>query len=101
MSGNGIEKPFESIESAYEFMNVLAHTLLETVKELHGDYQIALRDGQSRRARAIELALYKTKMLNCYVYKSRRTLNDLRTIRRLILNERMTPEAIMASMQNG
>jgi hypothetical protein len=100
MSANGIEKPFESIESAYEFMNVLAQTVLETVKELHGDYQIALRDGQNRRARAIELALFKTKMLGCYVHKCRRNLNDLRTIRRLILNERVPPKAVLASVQN-
>ena len=100
MSANEIERPFESIESAYEFMNVLAETILEATKDLHADRQIALRDGQDRRTRAIELALFKAKMLNCYVHKSRRTLNDLRIIRRLILNERMTPEAVLASMQN-
>ena len=99
MSVDGIEQPFESIESAYDFMNVLALTILDATKELHDDHQIALREGQERRAKAIELALYKARMLNCYVHKSRRALNDLRTIRRLILNERMSPEAVMASMQ--
>jgi hypothetical protein len=80
-------------------MDVLAETILVVMKELHRDYQIAVQDGQERRARAIELALFKAKMLNCYVTKSRRNLNDLRTIRRLILNERMSPEAVVAMAQ--
>jgi len=94
------EQPFDSIESAYDYMNILAETMMGVMKDLHRDYQIALQEGETRRARAIELALYKSKNLTCYVTKSRRTLNDLRTIRRLILNERMTPEAVLASVQN-
>jgi len=96
---DGIEQPFDSIESALDYMNVLAETILDVMKDLHRDHQIAVKDGQTRRARAIELALFKVKTLNCYVHKSRRTLNDLRTIRRLILNERMSPEAVLASVQ--
>jgi predicted methyltransferase len=99
MSSNQIEQSFDSIESAYDFMNVLAETIMVVIKDLHRDYQIAVRDGQERRARAIELALFKAKTLNGYVTKSRRTLNDLRTIRRLILNERMSPEAVVAMAQ--
>ena len=99
MPANGFEQPFDSIESAYDFMGVLAEAVLDAMKELHCDYRNAVQDSDTRRARAIELALFKTKTLNCYIYKSRRTLNDLRTIRRLILNERMTPEAVLASIQ--
>jgi hypothetical protein len=100
MSGDEREQPFESIESAYEFMDILAQTMMGVMKDLHRDYQVAIQNGEARRARAIELALFKSKSLTCYVTKSRRTLNDLRTIRRLILNERMTPEAVLASVQN-
>jgi len=100
MSQVRIDQPFDSIESAYDFMNVLAETILDNLKDLHRDHQVAVREGEVRRARAIELAIFKSKSLGCYVYKSRRALNDLRTIRRLILNERMTPEAVMASVQN-
>jgi hypothetical protein len=95
----GIEQPFDSIESAHDFMNVLAETIMSAMQDLHRDHCIAVKEGQERRARAIELALFKTKTLNCYVHKSRRALNDLRTIRRLILNERMSPEAVAASVQ--
>ena len=96
MPVNGIEQSFDSIESAYDFMTVLAETILEARKDLHRDHQAALQDGDLRRARAIELAIFKAKSLNVYVYKSRRALNDLRTIRRLILNERTAPEVAVA-----
>ena len=87
---------FDTIESAHDFMGVLAETVVNAIKDLHRDYQIALQDGDIRRARAIELALFKAKSLNLYIHKSRRMLNDLRTIRRLILNERAAPEEVLA-----
>jgi len=101
MPADGIEQPFDSIESAYDFMNVLAETILDNIKDLHRDHQIALHEGQGRRAQAIELAIFKAKTLNSYVYKSRRTLNDLRTIRRLVLNERATPEALLSKAETA
>lgn len=100
MSGDDSVRPFDSIESAYEFMNILAETLIEVMNDLHRDHEIAVNEGAARRARALELALFKSRNLTVYVTKSRRSLNDLRTIRRLILNERMTPEAVLASVQN-
>ena len=94
-----IEQPFDSIESAYDFMSLLAQTILDNVKDLRRDFEIATHEGQERRARAIELAIFKCRALNCHVHRSRRTLNDLRTIRRLILNERMTPDAVLSRAQ--
>jgi len=93
-----IEQPFDSIESAQEFMNVLALTALDVIKDLSRDRDQALRVGEQRRAQAIDLAIFKLKMLGCYVHKSRRTLNDLRILRRLILNERLTVESVIATM---
>ena len=98
MSPEEIAGPFDSIESAHEYMNVLAATALDVMSDLKRDRDQALRDGEERRAQAIDLALFKLKMLGCYVYKSRRTLNDLRILRRLILNERLSVESIIATM---
>ena len=98
MYGHGIEQPFDSIESAHEFMNVLADTILDAMKDLKHEHRLALQDGYDRRAQAIELAQLKLKMLSCDVHRSRRALNDLRMIRRLIMNERMTVEHAMAAM---
>ncbi len=88
MSLEAIEGSFDSIESAHDFMDVLAKTILEAMKELNRELEPARGEDDERRAQAIELARFKLKMLCCYVHKSRRTLNDLRTIRRLIQGER-------------
>ena len=96
MYSDEIEQPFDSIESAQDFMQVLAETILDAAKDLNREHQIAVRDGLERRAKAIELAQYKVKMLSCYVLKSKIMLNDLRMLRRLILNERLTVEKVMA-----
>ena len=93
------EQPFDSIESAHDFMNILAETIMDAIKDLHRDHEVAVRNGWTRPAQAIELAIFKAKTLGCHVHKSRRTLNDLRTIRRLILNERMSPESVIANIQ--
>ncbi len=88
MSAEEMDGPFDSIESAHEFRDVLAQTILQAMKELD-QAQLEAHDGnEQRRAQAIELARFKLKMLCGYVHKSRRALNDLRTIRRLILGER-------------
>ena len=93
-----IERPFDSIESAQEYMNVLATTVLETMGELRQDQKVARQEGEERKALAIGLAIYKLKMLGCYVHKSRRTLNDLRMLRRLILNERASVESLIGTL---
>lgn len=97
MPADEIDLPFDSIESAQDFMNVLSETVLDAMKDLDHERQLALRDGLDRRAQAIELAVFKLKTLGCYIHKSRRALNDLRILRRLILNERETAEHAMAA----
>lgn len=98
MISDEIEQPFESIESAHDFMNVLAETILDGMKDLTRDRQLALGAGRDRHAQAIELAQYKLKLLGCHVHKSRRLLNDLRMIRRLMLDERLTADRVLAGM---
>ena len=92
--GRDIDHPFSSIESAQAFMDLLAETIVDTMKDLNGHHQEALRENEERRAQAVELALFKLKTMNCYVHKTRRALNDLRLLRRLILNERARVEAV-------
>jgi hypothetical protein len=94
----GIGGPFDSIESAQDFINVLADTILDTMKDLKHDHQVALHQGEERRAQAIALAQFKLKVLSCHLHKSRRTLNDLRMLRRLILNERETVQSLIGSI---
>jgi hypothetical protein len=98
MRASDTESPFDTIESAHEYMSFLAATALENIAELRRDHEAALREGADRRAQAIEIAIFKLKQLSCYTFKSRRMLNDLRIIRRLILNERLSVENIIATM---
>jgi len=93
-----LEQPFSSLESAIEFMQVLAETILEARRELDQEHLQAESNGRHRRAQAIALAVFKLKTLNGHVYKSRRALNDLRILRRLILNERSTVKHAIATM---
>ena len=97
MSTDETVRCFDSIESAQDYMKVLAETVLDSMKDLNRDQQAALRDGQVRQAQAIELAIFKLKTLSCHIHKSRIILNDLRTVRRLILNERQPMERAMAA----
>ncbi|MGC1452692.1 MAG: hypothetical protein WA830_21895 [Candidatus Sulfotelmatobacter sp.] len=98
MFAEAIEQPFDSIESAHEYMNILAETTLEVMGDLKRDRDRAIGEGDLRRAQAIDLAMFKLKMLSCHVHKSRRMLNDLRILRRLILNERLSVESVIATM---
>lgn len=98
MSPEEAVKPFDTIEGVQEYMDILASTILDVMKELKVASAEATADREERRERAILLAEFKLKMLGCYVHKSRRALNDLRLLRRLILNERMTAETAMATL---
>lgn len=93
-----IEQPFDTIESAQEFMHILAQTALDAITELRRDREEALRNGEERKAQAIDLAIFKLKRLGCHVHQGSRMLNDLRILRRLILNERMSMEHILATL---
>jgi hypothetical protein len=98
MLAHEIEQPFDSIESAHDFLDLLAATVLDATKDIREHHQTALCDGQERRARATELALFKLKILTCQLYKSRRALNDLRMIRRLLHDERASVERELATL---
>jgi hypothetical protein len=101
MPSDQLDQPFDTIESAIDLMNVLAQTVLEAMNGVHQDKAAAADTGEIRRAQALDLALFKLKTLNCYIFKSRRTLNDLRTIRRLLMNERQTPARALTASANG
>lgn len=88
------EMEFDSIESAHDFVDVLAATVLDAMVDLARDRQIAIGDGDKRRADAIDVAQYKLKALTRHLHQSRRILNDLRSIRRLLLDERSAEVAV-------
>jgi division protein CdvB (Snf7/Vps24/ESCRT-III family) len=85
---NPMGQAFDSLESAQEFMILLAASIEEAAKDLEDSRLDADEERQDRRVQALDLALYKLRLLDGHVHKSRRILNDLRTIRRLLYSER-------------
>lgn len=87
------ETPFDSIEGAHEYLRLLAEAVEDTRKDITAELG-ALRS-DSRRADALRLVAYKLERLAEHSRSSRRILNDLRTLRRLLQAERPTrPRAV-------
>jgi len=80
--------PFDSIESTHEFLALLCEIVGETRKEIEQDVQNQSGPNAPRRVEALRLAVYTLEKLQLHVGRSRRILNDLRSIRRLLFEER-------------
>ena len=83
-----LNKPFESIESAHEFVALLEESIQEAADDVRGHLRDAEAARDERQVRALNLALFKLTQLSTQMHKSRRALNDLRSIRRLLFTER-------------
>jgi hypothetical protein len=82
------ETPFDNIESSYEYVALLAEAIEVALVEVGDDITLAASDGADRRKEALQLVLFNMKKLKGHMTSSRRILNDLRTLRRLLLEER-------------
>jgi hypothetical protein len=82
------DTPFESIEGALEYLKLLHAAVLEARQDVEGDVRIQAGIEPHRRLEALRLVLYKLEQLEKHVKTSHRLLNDLRTLRRLLLEER-------------
>jgi hypothetical protein len=80
--------PFDSIESAHEFVTLFAEAIADSKREIEADIERESNSKSPRRLEAVRLTLYNLDKLQVHVNKSRRILNDLRCLRRLLLDER-------------
>jgi hypothetical protein len=87
------ETPFDNIESSHEYVSLLAEAIETALLEVHADIAIADADGAGRRKEALQLVSFKLNKLENHVTSSRRILNDLRSLRRLLLEERSLGKA--------
>ena len=69
-------------------MNLLRESIEEARRDVEHDLARAVSDRQERREQALQLTLFKMDQLALHVDKSHRVLNDLRTLRRLLFEER-------------
>lgn len=85
------ETPFDNIEGSHEYVALLADAVDEARRDVEAELAAAERDGADRRKEALLLVAYNLAKLNLHITSSRRILNDLRMLRRLLLNERGLP----------
>jgi len=95
------ESPFDSIEDAHDFLTLLAQTIFETKLEIEADVQRESSSNYPRRAEALKLTLYTLNRLEFHMNRSRRILNDLRTLRRLLFQERTLSALTARPQANG
>jgi len=81
----GGEVQFQTLESAHDFVALLAETVAEAKHELEGD--VDRESADTRRRDALRIALYNLVKLELHVNRSSRILNDFRTLRRLLFEE--------------
>ena len=82
------ETPFDNIESAQQFVELLIEAIEESRRDVNAD--IARADGNrlERQKQALQLVSNNLVKLSQHMTTSLRILNDLRTLRRLLLEER-------------
>jgi hypothetical protein len=93
------ETPFENIESADQFVKLLIEAIEESRRDVDAD--IALSDGNrsERSKKALRLVSANLAKLSQSMTTSRRILNHLRTLRRLLLQERRLESTLQS--RNG
>jgi len=82
------ETPFDSIEGALEYVSLLADSVEEARGEIAAELEETRRQAHRRQAEALRIVAYKLDRLSEHAQSSRRLLNDLRMLRRLLLEER-------------
>jgi len=84
--------PFDRIEGSLEYIGLLRETIQATEVEIQKEVVRAKSERAERRLQALQLVTYKLERLGQHIDTSHRLLNDLRTLRRLLLDERLGEE---------
>jgi hypothetical protein len=82
------EVPFDSIESAHQFVELFVKAVFESKRDIDTDVEREKGSNVPRRLEALQIVAYKLEALELCLTKSRRILNDLRSLRRLLFDER-------------
>jgi hypothetical protein len=94
------EQPFESIESTYDFFRLLSEAVADAKRDIEVLIQ-AQTQGESskssRRLDALRVVHYNVEKLEFHTNCNRRILNDLRSLRRLLFEERAASKAAISS----
>jgi hypothetical protein len=88
------ETPFDTVENAHEYIHLLMEAVAEAKQDVVADLAAAEQSKPDRRLEALRLVQYKLDKLEQQLKGSARNLNDLRSLRRLLLEERYAPMGI-------
>lgn len=78
------ETPFDSIENAQEYLRLLSEVIAEAKQTVEADFCRVGAAGDSQTSRALQLIGYKLEKLGAHIRMSRRILNDLLMLGRLL-----------------
>jgi len=95
----GPETPFDTIESAQQFVELLIEAINESRRDVDVDIARLERNRSKRSKQALQLVSANLAKLSQNMTTSRRILNHLRTLRRLLLEERQLDNT--AQTRNG
>ena len=82
-----MESPFETIESAHQYIALLREQIQDVKTGIVEDMTEAESSHATRRIDALRLVDYKLTQLEEHLATSSRLLNDLRALRRLLLRD--------------
>ena len=87
------ETPFDNIENSHHYVSLLADAIEEARREVDEEVALSSAEGADRRTEALQIVAYNLAKLSLHIKTSGRILNDLRTLRRLLLAERKPARA--------
>jgi hypothetical protein len=80
-----METPFDSVESTQHFVALLNEAIADARREIREDTETATNAGATRQVEALRLVEHKLSQLAAHMEASSRILNDLKMLRRLLL----------------
>jgi hypothetical protein len=94
---------FDTIESARDYISLLTEVVSDVRNDLESDMANTDNSPFPRKLDAIRLAAYNLEKLQFHLNASKRILNTLRSIQRLLFQERLTTlrVQIVRSVANG
>ncbi len=87
-----LQTPFDSVENAHQYVGLLVEAITEAKAEIAADLGAATKSASAkseRRVQALQVVKLKLDKLEQHLQVSSRLLNDLRTLRRLLFDERI------------
>jgi hypothetical protein len=87
--------PFDSIEGSHRYIAMLFEVIEEAQADVETEIGIAIDERAGRRKEALQIVAFNLNKLAAHMVASRRILNDLRTLQRLLLEERPQAEVLV------